>query len=109
MVIPDTVYENLREIYQKNITLAFTERMKMKIQKNARRPFFTVKRINSIEEEFGIGHFSERNYKCDHCGIGRNDVVLYECIGCTRAWYCSMKCHKREWSQRRLICGKIDN
>lgn len=43
------------------------------------------------------------------CGIGRDDVVLYECIGCIRAWYCSMKCHKREWSQHRFICGKIDN
>jgi hypothetical protein len=107
--LPDTVYGKLRERYQKNIILAFTERIKMKIQKNARRPFFTVKRINSIEEEFGIGHFSEKNYKCDYCGIGRNDVVLYECIGCTRAWYCSMKCHKREWSQHRLVCGKINN
>jgi hypothetical protein len=49
----------------------------MKIQKNATRPFFTMKRINSIEEEFGIGHFSVKNYESDLCGIGRNDVILY--------------------------------
>jgi hypothetical protein len=80
----------------------------MKFQK-AKRPIFTVIRINSIEEEFGIGHFSKKNCKCNHCGIGRNDVVLYECIGCTRAWYCGRRCQKRKWSQHMLICGKTNN
>jgi hypothetical protein len=107
--ISDILYEKLREKYQVCITLTVRERLKIKIQKKAKRPFFTVKRINSIEEEFSIGHFSKKNYKCNHCGIGRNDVVLYECIGCTRAWYCGRRRQKREWSQHRLICGKTDN
>ncbi|MGK3752190.1 MAG: hypothetical protein ACI8RD_004494 [Bacillariaceae sp.] len=107
--ISNIVYEKLRERYQGNIVRAITERIATKIRHNTKCPFFTVKRINSTEEEFGIGHFSEKNHKCEHCGIGRNEVVLYECIGCTRAWYCSLKCHKRGWSQHKLICGKINN
>jgi hypothetical protein len=38
--------------------------------------------------------------------INANTVVS---VGCTRAWYCSLKCHKRGWSQHKLICGKINN
>ena len=107
--ISDILYEKLRGKYQLCITTNVRERLKIKIQKKTKRPYFTVKRINSIEEEFSIGHFCEKNYKCSRCGVGRNDVVLYECIGCTRAWYCGRRCQKREWSQHRLICGKTNN
>lgn len=90
----------IRKQYPPNVG----ERIETKIQKNANRPFFTVKRINAIEEEFGIG------YKCNHCGISRNNiVVLCECIGCTRTWYfqyCSRRCQKKDWSQHRLTCCK---
>jgi hypothetical protein len=62
------------------------------------------------KKEIGIGHFSEKNYKYNHCGISRNNVaVLYECIVCTRAWYCSRRCQKSDWSQHRLICCKTNS
>ena len=107
--ISDILYEKLRGKYQLCIITNVMERLKIKIQKKAKRPFFTVKRINSIEEEFSTGHFCEKNHKCNHCGSNRNDVVLYECMGCTRAWYCGRRCQKKEWSQHRLICGKYNN
>jgi hypothetical protein len=70
--ISDILYEMLRGKYQLCITMNIRERLKIKIQKKAKRPFFTVKRINYIEEKFSTGHFCD---KCNHCGISCDDVV----------------------------------
>ena len=107
--ISDILYTNLGEQFHEMIYGFLSQKISIKIKRNQHRPYFTVKQINSIEEEFGFGHFSAKNYKCNHCGTGRNDAVLYECMGCKRSWYCSQKCQQSDWSQHGLICGRTNN
>jgi len=104
---PSTIQSvKLSMSYQSLIRPILYEKIYRNYKKKAERPWFTVKEINLFEEEFGIGHCSEKNYKCNGCGIGCDDKVksLNKCSGCNRVWYCGEDCNVQAWSQHKLNC-----
>ena len=86
-----------REHVTKNILELFVGH---KIRNKASRPFFSVKRLDLIEEELGGGIYSNRSYKCDE----RQQVNLLKCSGCRRKWCCGQDCSKQSWSQHKHDC-----
>lgn len=45
-------------------------------------------------KEARVGHWSEENRKCNHCG-GTSGLKL--CSGCHKVWFCSNKCQTKDW------------
>lgn len=93
-----------KKIGQDVVSLTLEILVRIKIQQNARRPYFTTDEIYEYEKELGIGIFCEENYKCHHCGVARHDSYLILCSGCNRAWVCSEECHVDGWSNHKEIC-----
>ena len=98
---------DLGNLYQPLIARILQTVVANKLQTKAERPFFTVRKLDAIEDELGIGIYSSENYKCNGCGIDRtsNRSCLYTCSGRKRVWYCSQKCNRKYWlTQHRPNC-----
>ena len=78
-----------------------------KIQKKAKRPFFSTKKLDLIDEELSIGMYLTGNYECNEClKKGRAQVLLLKCSGCRRKWYCSQECNRKAWlNHKERYCG----
>jgi hypothetical protein len=79
--------------------------VKGKIKEHSPRPFFSVNKIKRLEDELGIGMYSNNNYKCNECRVDCRNATLNKCSGCSRVWYCGAQCQKMSWSEHKHVCN----
>jgi len=59
---------------------------------------------------FDCGYAPERGgCASPACRISAPRTVFKKCAGCARSLYCSRSCQKKDWSQHRKKCKKLDN
>lgn len=70
------------------------------------RPLYTTKEIRTIEQELGLGMFSEQDYRCFECGTVSD--TLQRCGGCNKAWFCDTACQRKAWKSghNKKDCAK---
>lgn len=70
---------------------------------------FLEKNINYIEtgehfEEEGVERIAVNDdHICSNCGI-KSQYKHPRCSGCRKAWYCSKKCQKSDWTVHKFQC-----
>ena len=100
--VQDRIYQNISYIGIVPDLLYHT--VKEKFEEDTARPFFSINKIKRLEDELGIGMYSINNYRCNTCGVDRDNAVLKKCTGCSRVWYCGYECQKRNWSKHKPVC-----
>ena len=100
--VQDRIYQNISYIGIVPDLLYHT--VKEKFEEDTARPFFSINKIKRLEDELGIGMYSINNYRCNTCGVDRDNAVLKKCTGCSRVWYCGYECQKRNWFKHKPVC-----
>lgn len=93
------------DFYGLALRLTLIQLVRKKLENNAKRPFFSMKRLDFISREFQIDTYSNPNRVCGCCRKYFKETVLYHCSGCRRCWYCSEECQKKAWKEHKQYCG----
>jgi hypothetical protein len=77
-----------------------------KINSKAKRPFYSKKRLEFIEQDLNIGHHLTPYRICSQCQRSDYEIVLYKCSEGRRVWYCGKECQQSIGKSTRNIAAQ---
>nr|AET50614.1 hypothetical protein [Eimeria tenella] len=99
------VYDDEEKFERQNLTLKDFEELMKNPPEATGRWSETQATMQLLQQQSGAAKPEEapRKPKCENCG--KEDLPLKKCSRCSKSFYCSVQCQRKDWPLHKRICS----